>query len=87
MCCSQTSQTVFWFLCNMKLVYFNLLCNVKVPLTITVFPTEAIMSVSGIVVVIIVDMQGLPATIMLFRLNVLSHRWQTSKIRNRWYLC
>lgn len=43
------------------------------------------MSVSGIVVVIIVEMQGLPAAIMLFKLNVLSHicpRWQISQTLN-----
>lgn len=40
------------------------------------------MSVSGGVVVIIVKMQGLPATIMLFKVNVSSnihHRGQISK--------
>lgn len=39
------------------------------------------MSVSGIVVVI-VEVQGLPATVMLFKVNVLLHiyhRWRVSK--------
>lgn len=37
-------------------------------------------SVSGIVVVIIVEMQGFPATIMLFRVNVSSHIYYTQQI-------
>ena len=58
-----------------------ILISCEVALTITVFPTEAIMSVSGIVViVIIVEMQGLPATITLFKVSSrVHHRWQILK--------
>lgn len=79
MCCSHKSQTVFWFLCNTELVYFPSLCNVMF-LTPSVFPTKANMSVSG--VVITVEMQGLTATVILFKFSISLHmyqRWQVSK--------
>lgn len=61
--------------------YFALFVWREVPLTITVFPTEAIMGVIGIVV-IIVEMWGLPATIMLLRVDVSNvlHTYRVFKV-------
>lgn len=52
----------------MELVYFNTFCNVEFLSLSLYFP----LSVGGIIVVIIVEMQRLPATIVPFRVDVSS---------------
>lgn len=83
MCSSQKSQTLFWFHCNMILVYF-ILCNVTLLTPSLSFPLRQ-SGVSGIAVVIIVEMQDLPATIMLFRGGKSLYIDHTTN--NRWSLC
>lgn len=55
----------------MELVYFKFPCDIA-PISVTVFPTDAVMAVSGIAVVIVAMMQGMQAnrqTIRSINLN------------------